>query len=45
MPEAERKKKIRASRDFISKNDLNLWLNSIMEELASLVNMEAYAVK
>ncbi len=42
MPESERRRKIRASRDFISRNDVNLWLDSVMEELSMLVGEEAH---
>jgi len=43
MPEEERKEKIRASRDSTSKNDVNFWLNSLMEELTTLVDAKTYA--
>jgi trehalose 6-phosphate synthase len=42
MPESERRRKIRASRDFIARNDVNLWLDSVMEELSTLVDMQTY---
>ncbi|UCF79300.1 MAG: trehalose-6-phosphate synthase [Candidatus Eiseniibacteriota bacterium] len=45
MPEAERKKRIRASRDFVSKHDANTWLDSVMGELASLADLSKHAFR
>jgi trehalose 6-phosphate synthase/phosphatase len=43
LPESERRKRMRASRDFVAKNDINRWLSSVMDELTALTGARTYA--